>query len=1578
MPSQLPTSFASAAAPNGVSDSASNGRNTLRGDGSGDWSRARTNGATQTFRRPSLASTSSHHRESSQTPNPPPSAGVYVPPHLNSNYQQNFPRNTSMMDSRFSKEQLLDLYRAQGDSGSLYKNPSEHLIEGWNPNTSSGASNGAWNRRDDHKDGSNGPEICWDYEGSIQPLGLMEFSEEEKEGGVLPGSRPGPRRRDTSDSLSFSNPLTSPTTANRLSKEEQQLSTPPPSLVRRRTDFKDSVSVFGSNSGDRTKASDRFENAPDTSSPFGSFKRTATGPLSAGLTGPSSPWSAVPQSAGFPSTGAFGSFSLGSGSVQPPTPGEKKPGYGSLRGESRFKGLMSQDSSEDNSTRSKDKASISNLEKLTEMESEQPATNWPSSRQTRQSTESNPFDEPEHRVGSAVLGGDMPSPPSQHPFLSNQADFQRPHDDIGFSAFNAASDMPSFRDMMQQRREYTQQQTPQGNQYAYTHHQEPMSPTNTNPYQSPEGEKMASEDFDTEGSEVMNMHQSTFSFGGNPTRPLNANFEGTASDRSQTSSAGPSRGFPNLGGLGGLGGMGTSGGWSAAPGNVSTPSRTNAAFGTGFGDSIFSSFGDTQSSSHVGIGAFGSTGSGHFGNVGTIGRGSKMGSLFPAAMQDQMRGNESSRQDHTFSDSRETGQGNAAKSTIGMNAPGFGIGSRESDSPSHQNRGIMDDLFGTLDGRGRGLQGLTSSLHMGDGNSNIFTQGPSFNPIQTPISATSSVAGLQSVLAPSSSSNLGRTPDADPSTGVSSQMPATQQRQMVMPDRMRWIYRDPQGNTQGPWSGLEMHDWYKAGFFSPELQVKKLEDSDYEPLAQLIRRIGNSREPFLVPQIGIPHGSASAQPSNISSLLGAVPTASPSTQTGSAQPPFASSFPSFGTTLTAEQQNALERRKQEEQYLMARQKEHLAQQQVMIKQMQHMQSGPHSIHAQQLHHHSSAHSLQSQPSYGSITSPTGYQPSPALGPMQQHAGGPGFFDPLARSSVLGIGPTGVVSDNLLPARESDLVAAMERLNAGRPSQLPFGSSSQNSGTQEGLNHQQQVMAMLQDRARLQREQDQFDLLQRASLGESQETINRLEQYKQLRAHEEDTMASSQDSRMDQALAHQRTDAENQTADEDFERAATFITAQESRPTMQSDLNSMSEQVSAFNKHVLPIQTQSPWATVDTGLPMPFPPPQSISPLPAPAAQRNRQNVADTLAAESRSRSQTPSIDTPNAVLAPWAKENLEGSKGPSLKEIQEAEARETAQQEEVATAARRAFAEQERQMQMQSTVPAPGLPSTANWASGNSPATPTAGGPSAWAKPLAGKQPASLPPSTAKKTLAQIQKEEEARKARVAAVAAANVVNNLAGTPTLLGGKRYADLAGKVASPISTGVGGAWTTVGAGGKLKTPIGAPAASTPVPRAPSGGSVTSTATATRPKPTIAPVRSATTGGSSSGQSANDELYKWAKGALGKGLNISINVDDFVRNILQLPSEPEILSEAVYANSPTLDGRRFAEEFIRRRKLADRGIIPDTPTSLGFSTSNGGESKSGGGWSEVAKKGPANGAKEEPASAFKVVATKKKGKK
>ena len=113
----------------------------------------------------------------------------------------------------------------------------------------------------------------------------------------------------------------------------------------------------------------------------------------------------------------------------------------------------------------------------------------------------------------------------------------------------------------------------------------------------------------------------------------------------------------------------------------------------------------------------------------------------------------------------------------------------------------------------------------------------------------------------------------------------------------------------------------------------------------------------------------------------------------------------------------------------------------------------------------------------------------------------------------------------------------------------------------------------------------------------------------------------------------------------------------------------------------------------------------------------------------------------------------------------------------------------------------------------------------------------------------------------------------------------------------------------------------------------------------------------------------------------------METFVQNLLQLPPEPEILSEAVYANSQTLDGRRFAEEFVRKRKLADKGIVENSPLTSNYVTVGGSSgadgTKGAGGWSEVAKRGPAVAAaaqteREEMVSDFKVVAAKKKGKK
>ena len=1164
-----------------------------------------------------------------------------------------------------------------------------------------------------------------------------------------------------------------------------------------------------------------------TVSPFGSLRRTSTQPVSAGVNGPASPWSGAPPSAGFSPMGAFGNFAIGSGSAQTPTAEEKKPGFGSVRGQSRFKGLMGAGSSEDTALNVREKASMSSLERLAESTNEPSQAQWANDRTAlpRKTHAELYGDDEDFGTGSAALGGDDASPPLPQSSRYKNPDRQSSYDDIGFSSLGLSSDMPPFRELMQ-RRDHTQQQTPQSLNQGIGHSNEPMSPTNTNPYQSPEGEKSTLEDDNADESDLHNSQYPGAGPFGHAARGFQNQLDAHIGDRSQTSSTGASRGFPSLGGLGDVGSLGGSGAWSGAPGPIGTPSRAQPGFGAAFGDSLLGS-GDLTSRSQSGLG--GSTLFGA-GSTGTINRNSKLNSLLPNAMQDQMRG-EASRHEQGFGDGSD-----AFPRDAGHHAPGFGL--RDVDTSSRLGRGGMDEMFGNLENRGRGLQGLASPFATTEAGPMPPSQAPVSASVQTPFSA-----------GPSGSNYFARSQEQDAS---SSQMPASQQRQMVMPDRMRWIYRDPSGNTQGPWSGLEMHDWYKAGFFSPELQVKKLEDADYEPLAQLIRRIGNSREPFLVPQIGIPHGSSAPVPSSTTATSGAAPATTPST----AQPPFASSFPSFGTTLSAEQQNALERRKQEEQYLMARQKEHLAQQQVMLKQMQHM-SG---VHGQQLHHHSSAHSLQSQPSYGSITSPgapIGYQPSPGQGPIQPPASVPGFFDGLSRNA----GPLGGGADQLNSVREEDLPRLMERLGMGRGSQQPFNDPTfaQDPG------HQQHVAAMLQERDRQRREQEQYDLLQRGN-DDQRATAERLEQYRQLRAQEEQQQFQTPGP-IGGRVNRQTLDLDP-TGQQPMHDGGHGYQDLSQQTHNEPEPLSLSEQVQkAAAKQQPASQPQSPWGKVDSGLPQPFPPPQSSSPMPAPTPQRNRQSVADALNAESQTPSQADSIETLGAALAPWAKETAEGSKGPSLKEIQAMEAKSAAQKEEIAVAARRAVAEQERlSQQNQPVAPAPGLPSSANWASSISPAVPTATGASPWAKPAAGTPAVATPVAGAKKTLAQIQKEEEARKNRAAA--AANSAAIATTTAALAGGKRYAELASKASVPTPLTSSAAWTTVGVSGKVKTPT----ASTPglSMRSASGGIVQPSASAAKPKPIV----TTSTKAPGNQQVANQEFQRWTKSALSKGLNSNMN--------------------------------------------------------------------------------------------------------
>lgn len=1120
----------------------------------------------------------------------------------------------------------------------------------------------------------------------------------------------------------------------------------PPSLVRRRTGFND----------DPVEREDA--KTADQESPFAGLRRAGAGGPSTGA-GPSvsssTAWAPPTQSA---FGGAFGAFAQDGADLP-----DKRPGLGSARSASRFKDLLSRSSLEDApSPTVKEKTSFVGLGRLPE-EAVASHVMREQIRNRPNRSETNPYDEN--------------LPPADGTVQTRE---DRGIEQMGFSTFRG-------------------HERPHNHQPA-----EPMSPTNTNPYQSPQNSRMA-----LPGEHDLRND------------PPFGQRDAFTSDPRRQPAFGPPRSQPaaNIAGLSRAAGWDNPNFGSAAPGR-----ERSSGFGSAFSNSVFSPINDLQSPSGFGAGFFG-------GSTFAPNRNSQPGPMFPPQIQD-----------HSRSDSR--------------NEPLDGV----------------HDPFDAV------RRQDTFRAPFGETREEEHFAPPSQR--QTP--------GLHS-------RHDGSQPESDDHTG----MPVAQQRRMVMPDRMRWVYRDPHGVMQGPWSGLEMHDWFRAGFFSAELQVKKWEDEEWEPLAQLVRRIGNSREPFLVPQIGVPHGDSPVQDQ--------FPTG-PSGPTG--QPPFANNFPSFGTTLTADQQNALERRKQEEQFLMARQKEYLTQRQMNMSSLY----TPGSSHGQNLQHHASQHSLQSQPSYSSITSPAPFQhpaPQGSIG-ASQHA-----------QPFQSIGP--------LPSHD-DLASPFGRMHVQDRGPLGMGAG----GGQPFAAREQQRM-----------DQEQMQQHETTFLGQ-QGRNERLEEFHELRGTvDNDHNTIDVDDVPPPPIGSQRQP----------EHVAIH---KEPGPIGKPRVESVNEPLSLTQQveRTAAAQKQAREESALSDVP-----PVSVSPLPAPAAQRCGAPVAQTLVEESRSAVQTP-IETSSTSLAPWAERQIESQKQPSLKEIQEAEARRVAQENSVRAAQLKAQAERERAMMaaIPVTAAAPGLPTSSTWATA-SPNTPTTPGGSPWVKMAGVSAFAAVVPS--KKTLAQIQREEETRKAKVAAQAATSQPAATSANPNAVVGSRYAQMVKTTSGPTPVTSGsGAWTTVGTGGgKPKTP--ATVVATPAPRAVS--SSMSSAPASRP---AVATRTTSTSAATLQTKAKEEIVKWAKAQLGVNLKRGVNLDEFVTVLMALPLEVDITSEAVYGAHETIDSRHFAEEIIRKRKLAEKGVIEPavvTPTTMGQS--------SNGGWSEVAKKSAVPVPKEE-ANEFKVI-PKRRGK-
>lgn len=952
---------------------------------------------------------------------------------------------------------------------------------------------------------------------------------------------------------------------------------------------------------------------------------------------------------------------------------------------------------------------------------------------------------------------------------------------------------------------------------------EPLSPTETNPYQSPAPEKADEDD-------INDMHGDGGHGGGIIGGGFKRDVGAPGSDRSgRSSTAGLGGVGGGLSGFGSLSGSALWGGQVGTPGGLGSSTTPGSFFGGGVLGDLSSPGGSILSGG--GMGGIGSIGSG--GPFGSASRGSRLAQMFPPEQQQQMEDEQSGFEPNDgFGDLRFGGFGSRR---------GFG---GTMDSPMRE-RGDVSDLFAGLH--------TTRSL----GNLGAVASGDSMFSREREDSFTLGNLHQQGQSGPMGSGIQPPMPiqaqQIRPPPGT---VPPQPQTVLVMPDKIQWTYRDPSGTIQGPFSGLEMHDWYKAGFFTQELAVKRVEDHDFEPLGQLVRRIGNTREPFLVP-LQAPPGTTVPATAPVAPTPNAWPGWLETQQPGTVQPPFAGSFPSFGTTLTADQQNALERRKQEEQYLLARQREYLVQQQVYVKAQQAV-----------LHHQHSQQSLHSQPSYGSLQ-----------GSLQSPGG---FATPTASAPAVGVGVQNAFEPGVLLRQAGAAAGGGDAFGVGGHN-IPGLSGQQMQPGNQFLQQQVHSQAQLQ----LEQQQKQILEMQRQQMQRTYQN-----QHQQVEKQQELEQAQQQ---IAAAVAQAQQQAQNQGIEREEERlthehheqiqdlneksaddASGSSNVDESHWEPESERKSpmppkvqpaenpkvnipkgLSTKTSPVPKQAQPAAPISPWQEIEQPLVQPFPPPPGSS------------QPASELAVSAPPMTRSPSVETPHTStsvsIAPWANKENE-VKGPSLKEIQELEAK----QQQARDAAE---AEQKRlmllqQVNIQPPPPAPGLPSTATWATSPS-GTPSSGQASAWAKPLVKAN--TLPAGGAKKTLQQIQKEEELRKAKAAAAAqAAQAIQSAPSHPANIGGKRYADLAGKaqVPPPINT-VGGVWTTVGPGGKSKN-----LATSPIPTAPAQTLKTMTsapalALAPTPVKKVMPTLSAPKPASTS---ANEEFMKWCKANL-KGLTAGL---------------------------------------------------------------------------------------------------------
>lgn len=92
-------------------------------------------------------------------------------------------RNGHALEGRYTRNQLIELYKEQRELEDLGENLSELYIGEGEHTLMNGVTQSKWSRREelDSSDTGTGIEMCWDRRGASQPSVLFEMTDEEKE-----------------------------------------------------------------------------------------------------------------------------------------------------------------------------------------------------------------------------------------------------------------------------------------------------------------------------------------------------------------------------------------------------------------------------------------------------------------------------------------------------------------------------------------------------------------------------------------------------------------------------------------------------------------------------------------------------------------------------------------------------------------------------------------------------------------------------------------------------------------------------------------------------------------------------------------------------------------------------------------------------------------------------------------------------------------------------------------------------------------------------------------------------------------------------------------------------------------------------------------------------------------------------------------------------------------------------------------------------------------------------------------------------------------------------------------------------